>query len=87
MGGKRIVPGKSAVRTMPADYLKSDLFEPVVRYRGGRRNDTFGRTIMNALGRAPMAMRVLPAAGALGFELSQLMHHKAQPTQNTEQAA
>jgi hypothetical protein len=74
-GGRQIVPGKSPLNTMPSDYLKSDLFHSVARYRGGARKDRLGKMIHAFLENGPSAVRVGASLGIAGLGYAGLKRH------------
>jgi hypothetical protein len=64
LGKKRIVKGKAGLDITPSDYLRSDQFEPIATYKGGKRSDFKGKFFQDyLLPNAPHVMRA--GAGAL----------------------
>lgn len=70
LGKKQILKNKANADITPADYLRSDQFEPVATYRGGKRSDLKGKIFQDyLLPNAPHLMRAGIGAGmgTLGY--------------------
>jgi hypothetical protein len=76
-GGKEVVPGKGLTDILPADYLKSDAFEPIARLHGAMPASAGGKALHMALEHAPTLARIGVATGLGVGAYAGIKHHLA----------